>query len=55
VWLEVATQFARRWKAFFVCLEWLHGLDWDNPCHLWLLQHLFLDLINIDCSAFKAD
>ncbi|KAF8512631.1 hypothetical protein JB92DRAFT_2830676 [Gautieria morchelliformis] len=28
---------------------------WGTPNHLWLLQVLFLDPINADCDAFKAE
>ncbi|KAG1731007.1 hypothetical protein EDB19DRAFT_2010067, partial [Suillus lakei] len=52
LWVEVGRQFARRWKGFFIRLERLHGLNRKNPHHLWLLHSLFLDLINVDCSAF---
>jgi hypothetical protein len=55
IWVEVATQFTRRWRGFFARLECLHHLNCHNPHHLWLLQMLFLDLINIDCNAFQAD
>jgi hypothetical protein len=46
-------KFARRWRAFFACLERLHCLDRHDPSHLWLLHHLFLNLINEDCLDFK--
>ncbi|KAG1740937.1 hypothetical protein EDB19DRAFT_1828328 [Suillus lakei] len=52
LWVEVGWQFARRWKGFFICLKRLHGLNRKNPHHLWLLHSLFLDLINVNCSAF---
>lgn len=52
LWVEVGSQFARRWRAFFYRLEALHGLDRQNPHHLWLLHLLFLDLINADCADF---
>ncbi|KAH7919171.1 hypothetical protein BV22DRAFT_1023459, partial [Leucogyrophana mollusca] len=52
LWVEVGRHFVRRWKAFFVHLECLHGLDRRNPHHLWLLHFLFLDLINTDCQVF---
>ncbi|KAJ6592483.1 hypothetical protein B0H19DRAFT_1279011, partial [Mycena capillaripes] len=55
LWVEVGSQFARRWRAFFYRLEALHGLDRGNPHHLWLLHLLFLDLINQDCDDFRAD
>ncbi|KAE9393687.1 hypothetical protein BT96DRAFT_828844 [Gymnopus androsaceus JB14] len=53
LWLEIGTQFARAWRAFFSRLEELHGLDRTNPHHLWLLHYLFLDLINDDCEEFQ--
>jgi len=31
-------------------LECHHGLDPDNPAHIWLLQHLFLTPINEDVA-----
>ncbi|KAJ7165971.1 hypothetical protein C8R46DRAFT_997065 [Mycena filopes] len=55
LWVEVGSQFARRWRAFFYRLEALHGLDRSNPHHLWLLHLLFLDLINDDCDDFRAE
>ncbi|KAF8147914.1 hypothetical protein K438DRAFT_1625828 [Mycena galopus ATCC 62051] len=55
LWVEVGSQFARRWRAFFYRLEALHGLDRSNPRHLWLLHFLFLDLINADCETFRAE
>ncbi|KAF8514657.1 hypothetical protein JB92DRAFT_2718882, partial [Gautieria morchelliformis] len=55
IWVEVAMQFSRRWRAFFARLESSHHLDRLNPHHLWLLHVLFLDLINADCNAFEAD
>ncbi|KAF8131304.1 hypothetical protein K438DRAFT_839559 [Mycena galopus ATCC 62051] len=55
LWVEVGSQFARRWRAFFYRLEALHGLDRSNPRHLWLLHFLFLDRINADCETFRAE
>ncbi|KAF8209154.1 hypothetical protein K438DRAFT_1572843, partial [Mycena galopus ATCC 62051] len=55
LWVEVGSQFARRWRAFFYRLEALHGLNRSNPHHLWLLHLLFLDLINDDCEDFRAE
>jgi hypothetical protein len=55
LWLEVGTQFCRRWKAFFLRLERLHHLDRSNPYHLWLLHFLFLDDINHDCEIFQKE
>ncbi|KAF8531103.1 hypothetical protein JB92DRAFT_3167860 [Gautieria morchelliformis] len=55
LWVEAGKQFVRQWQGFFLHLERLHQLDRDNPHHLWLLQHLYLDLINADCNAFAQD
>ncbi|KAJ7016807.1 hypothetical protein C8F04DRAFT_1215348 [Mycena alexandri] len=55
LWVEVGSQFARRWRAFFYRLEALHGLNRSNPHHLWLLHLLFLDMINTDCDDFHAE
>ncbi|KAJ6511158.1 hypothetical protein C8R45DRAFT_814806 [Mycena sanguinolenta] len=55
LWVEVGTQFARRWRAFFTRLGRLHRLDRKNPTHLWLLHHLFLSEINADCEEFQDE
>ena len=52
MWVEVGTQFAYRWRAFFTRLERRHQLDVSNPTHLWLLHLLFLDALNSDCDDF---
>ncbi|KAF9066794.1 hypothetical protein BDP27DRAFT_1145645, partial [Rhodocollybia butyracea] len=52
LWVEVGSQFARAWRAFFFRLEDLHGLDRKSPFHLWLLHLLFLGPINDDCAEF---
>ncbi|KAJ7476047.1 hypothetical protein FB451DRAFT_1034397 [Mycena latifolia] len=53
LWVEVGSQFARRWRGFFLRLERLHKFDPDNPHHLWLLHYLFLHEINKDCEEFQ--
>ncbi|KAG1742892.1 hypothetical protein EDB19DRAFT_1633588, partial [Suillus lakei] len=55
LWVEVGTQFARRWRAFFTRLENHHGLNPYIPSHIWLLQTLFLHEISQDCSNFQAE
>ncbi|KAJ8086154.1 hypothetical protein PM082_004976 [Marasmius tenuissimus] len=55
LWVEVGRQFGRQWRAFFYRLESLHGLKWSNRHHIWLLQYLFLDIINIDCDKFQEE
>ncbi|KAK7030351.1 hypothetical protein VNI00_014208 [Paramarasmius palmivorus] len=36
-------------------LEALHGLDRENPTHLWLLHKLFLGMIDTDCDDFVKE
>lgn len=55
LWVEVGSQFARRWRAFLERLERLHGLDHTNPAHLWLIHLLFLGAINQDCIDFQQE
>ncbi|KAJ7602094.1 hypothetical protein DFH06DRAFT_1024231, partial [Mycena polygramma] len=55
LWVEVGTQFARRWRGFFTRLERMHGLKHSSSHYLWLLHHLFLDEINFDCQEFQAE
>ncbi|KAJ7194299.1 hypothetical protein GGX14DRAFT_378095, partial [Mycena pura] len=55
LWVEVGTQFARRWRAFFTRLGRLHHLDRKQPFHLWLLHRLFLSALNDDCKEFQEE
>ncbi|KAJ7705169.1 hypothetical protein B0H16DRAFT_1827476, partial [Mycena metata] len=55
LWVEVGTQFARRWRAFFTRLGRIHNLDRKNPGHLWLLHRLFLPTLNEDCREFQEE
>ncbi|KAJ7261036.1 hypothetical protein C8J57DRAFT_1072144, partial [Mycena rebaudengoi] len=55
LWVEVGTQFARRWRGFFTRLGRSHRLDRKNPGHLWLLHRLFLPSINEDCAEFQDE
>ncbi|KAJ7155284.1 hypothetical protein C8R46DRAFT_895148, partial [Mycena filopes] len=55
LWVEVGSQFARRWRAFFTRLGRIHALDRKTPAHLWLLHHLFLVDINNDCIEFQEE
>lgn len=55
LWVEVGTQFARSWRAFFTRLERLHYLDPDDAHDLWLLHYLFLDDINTSCAEFLVN
>jgi len=54
-WVEIGTQVARRWKAFFARLEQLHSLNIDQAWHLWLLHFLFLDELNQDLKNLEED
>ncbi|KAI1785145.1 hypothetical protein LXA43DRAFT_900442, partial [Ganoderma leucocontextum] len=54
MWVEVGTQFAYRWCAFFTRLERRHQLDPSDPAHLWLLHLIFLDTLNGDCDDFRT-
>ena len=55
LWVEVGSQYARRWRAFFTRLENLHGLDPGNPFHLWLLHTLFLNDVDRDGQTFRDE
>ena len=55
LWMEVRSQLAHRWRAFFYQLEHLHWLDCKNWQHLWLFHYLFLDMINSDCQDFQEE
>ncbi|KAL0056669.1 hypothetical protein AAF712_016725 [Marasmius tenuissimus] len=55
LWVEVGRQFARQWRAFFYRLESLHSLKRSDRHHIWLLQYLFLDMINVDCDRFQEE
>lgn len=55
MWVEVGSQFARRWRAFFERLEEDHHLNPKDPHHLWLLHYLFLSQIQHDAKMFQED
>lgn len=55
LWVEVGSQFVRRWKVFFQRLESDYGLRRTNTSHIWLLHYLFLDAINADAETFRQD
>jgi hypothetical protein len=52
IWYDVTEGFGGKWKSFFTDLEATEGLDIDNPAHIWLLHHLFLDNINRDALVW---
>jgi hypothetical protein len=55
LWVEVGSQFARQWRAFFMRLERIHLLNAKDPTQLWLLHLLFLDEINADAEEFRQE
>ncbi|KAN0075469.1 hypothetical protein V8E55_011492 [Tylopilus felleus] len=55
LWVELGTQFVRRWRAFFTRFECQHMLNPQNPHHLWILHILFLPAINQDCRDFRLE
>ena len=55
MWVEIGTQFACQWRAFFCRLKAYHHLDQSNSHHLWLLHTLLLEQINQDCDQFRQN
>ncbi|THH14994.1 hypothetical protein EUX98_g9532 [Antrodiella citrinella] len=48
LWYDMTSGIGSKWKVIFQELETMHGLDHENPSHIWLLHHVFLHLINAD-------
>ncbi|CAA7258605.1 unnamed protein product [Cyclocybe aegerita] len=48
----MTAQIGATWANLFMTLELRHGLDINNGSHIWLLQHIFLPLINFDLLLF---
>ncbi|KAJ8091899.1 hypothetical protein PM082_024132 [Marasmius tenuissimus] len=46
LWSDVRNNITSTWDTRFTDLELNCGLDHENPNHKWLLQYLFLDVIN---------
>ncbi|KAJ3964906.1 hypothetical protein EV361DRAFT_15798 [Lentinula raphanica] len=46
LWVDVSNYITQHWSNHFQQLELDHQLDVDNANHIWLLQYLFLDVIN---------
>lgn len=44
--MDITAQIGATWSAVFFLLEFHHGLDINNPNHIWLLHYLFLGHIN---------
>lgn len=45
--------FGKQWKAFFEELEVSYGLDPSLDAHIWLLHHLFTQMLNEHATAFQ--
>lgn len=54
LWVDVTAQVGAYWAELFIHLELQHGLDINNIHHIWLLQHLFLHVINEQLSFWAA-
>ncbi|KAJ3815578.1 hypothetical protein F5876DRAFT_30466 [Lentinula aff. lateritia] len=54
LWVDVSHYVSQTWHDMFTLLEIRHGLQVSNVNHIWLLQHLFLPVIN-DQLAFWAE
>jgi hypothetical protein len=54
LWVDVTSGFGRKWKDFFQILEANDNLDPNLDSHIWLLHHLFLDVINLDAETWTA-
>ena len=54
LWVDVKTQVLGRWVDELRDLEENHGLDIENDSHLWLVQELFLPMVNTDLRTFQS-
>lgn len=45
LWVDLTNGIGSKWKLFFQDLEVSSGLNVDNAHHIWLLHHLFLDVL----------
>ncbi|KAF8055696.1 hypothetical protein FPV67DRAFT_1567427 [Lyophyllum atratum] len=52
LWVDVTAQVGATWAELFTLLEIRHGLDINNPQHIWLLHFLFLGTINQQLDFF---
>ena len=52
LWVDVTAMFGAKWSEFFTLLELHHGLNINNPNHIWLLHELFLHEVNRDADDF---
>ncbi|KAJ3826433.1 hypothetical protein F5880DRAFT_1476277 [Lentinula raphanica] len=54
LWVDVSNYITQSWNSYFTRLETEHQLDVNNPNHIWLLQHLFLPVVNTSLSFWAA-
>ncbi|KAJ4465847.1 hypothetical protein C8R41DRAFT_781229 [Lentinula lateritia] len=54
LWVDVSHYCSQTWHDMFTLLEIHHGLQVSNLNHIWLLQHIFLPMIN-DQLSFWAE
>lgn len=52
LWYDFTQGIGGKWHDFFIQLEHTAGLNHDNPTHIWLLQHLFLQSINDEVAEW---
>lgn len=52
LWVDVTNQVGATWSARFTNLELQHAFDINNVSHIWLLQYLFLPIINNQLNFF---
>ncbi|KAK7439172.1 hypothetical protein VKT23_017662 [Stygiomarasmius scandens] len=52
LWCDVTVQVTSTWRERFYQLEAEHGMNINNSHHIWLLQHIFLPLINDNLRFF---
>ena len=52
MWVDITAQIGSSWAEAFTELELAHGLDINNPNHIWLLHHLFLPMLNEQLAFF---
>ncbi|KAJ8518042.1 hypothetical protein ONZ45_g4829 [Pleurotus djamor] len=52
LWLDFVHGIVTKWKPFFEDLEVHHGLQHDNFAHIWLLHHLFLQVLHSETQQW---
>ena len=52
LWRDLTAALGAKWKLFFRSLEAHDGLSPDQPAHIWLLHHLYLEAINDEVSQW---